>query len=51
MSRQCWRLGRIDDEWSRQQPVSRVYYSLMLEDGPVVTILRNSAMAEWYLQH
>ncbi len=42
---------RIDDEWWRERPVSRLYYSLLLEGGPVVTILRNLVMAEWYLQH
>jgi len=29
---------RIDDEWWRTRPVSRLYYSLLLEDGRTVTV-------------
>ena len=31
---------RIDDEWWRERPVSRMYYSLLLEDGRTVTVCR-----------
>jgi hypothetical protein len=39
---------RIDDEWWRQRPVSRVYNSLLLEDGRTVTVYRDLADDEWY---
>lgn len=41
---------RIDDEWWRQRPVSRVYYSLLPEDGRVVTVYRNLLMGSWFKQ-
>ncbi len=41
---------RIDDEWWRQRPVSRVYYSLLLEDGRTVTVYRDLARDLWRLQ-
>lgn len=41
---------RIDDEWWRQRPVSRVYYSLLLEDGRTVTVYRNEASGHWAKQ-
>ncbi len=41
---------RIDDEWWRQRPVSRVYYSLLLEDGRTVTVYRDMAGGKWWMQ-
>jgi hypothetical protein len=41
---------RIDDEWWRQRPVSRLYYRLALADGRTVTVYRDSANREWYRQ-
>ena len=41
---------RIDDEWWRERPVSRLYYSLPLEDGRVVTVYRDLGRRRWYLQ-
>ena len=32
---------RIDDEWWRERPVSRLYFSLVLEDGRVVTVYQD----------
>ena len=29
---------RIDDEWWRERPMSRVYYSVLLEGGRTVTV-------------
>jgi len=29
---------RIDDEWWRERPVSRLYFGLALEDGRTVTV-------------
>ena len=41
---------RIDDEWWREQPVSRLYYSLLLEDGRAVTVYRDLVSGQWYRQ-
>ena len=41
---------RIDDEWWRQRPVSRVYYRLALEDGRVVTVYRELRSGRWAQQ-
>jgi len=41
---------RIDDEWWRERPVSRVYYSLLLEDGRVITVYSDLATAGWWRQ-
>ena len=41
---------RIDDEWWRGRPVSRVYYSLLLEDGRVVTVYRDLVGGSWFRQ-
>ena len=41
---------RIDDEWWRE-PVSRLYFSLVLEDGAYVTVYRDLTQNRWYLQH
>ena len=42
---------RIDDEWWRQRPVSRLYYELALEDGQLVTVYRDLAHNSWCHQH
>ncbi len=41
---------RIDDEWWRKRPVSRMYFSLLLEDGRTVTVYRDLAAGRWYRQ-
>ena len=41
---------RIDDEWWRERLVSRVYYSLLLEDGRVVTVYRDLVRTAWFSQ-
>ncbi len=41
---------RIDDEWWRERPVSRVYYSLLLEDGRTVTVYRDFIRDGWLKQ-
>ena len=41
---------RIDDEWWRPRPVSRLYYRLALADGRVVTVYRDSAN-RWQCQN
>ena len=41
---------RIDDEWWREQPVSRMYHSLLLEDGRAVTVYRDLVNERWAMQ-
>ena len=41
---------RIDDEWWRQWPVSRMYFSLLLEDGRVVTVYQDLIGLRWARQ-
>jgi len=41
---------RIDDEWWRERPVSRMYYSLLLEDGRVVTVYQDLIGLRWARQ-
>ena len=40
---------RIDDEWWRE-PISRAYFSLMLEGGRHVTIYQDLVEGRWYTQ-
>ena len=42
---------RIDDEWWRQRPVSRLYYRLALEDERTVTVYRDLASGRWAKQN
>jgi hypothetical protein len=42
---------RIDDEWWRERPVSRVYFSVALEDGRVVTVYRDLLQESWWHQY
>jgi len=41
---------RIDDEWWRERPISRLYYRLALEDGRVVTVYRDLVNGRWAKQ-
>ena len=41
---------RTDDRWWTEQPVSRTYYELLLEDGRAVTVFRDEIGAGWYEQ-
>ena len=43
-------IWRIDDEWWREQTVSRIYYSLLLEDGWVVTVYHDLISGRWAKQ-
>ena len=43
----CW---RIDDEWWRERPVSRVYFQVLLGDGRVMTVYRELASRRWWKQ-
>jgi hypothetical protein len=40
---------QVDDEWWRE-PISRLYYALVLEGGRAVTLYRDLATGGWYLQ-
>jgi hypothetical protein len=42
--RDCW---RIDDEWWRERPVSRIYYELLMGDGMLLTIYHDLMMDFW----
>jgi len=41
---------RIDDEWWREMPVGRTYYSLLLEGERTVTVYRDLANGRWARQ-
>ena len=41
---------RIDDEWWRKQPVSRMYYRVVLEDGTMTGLFKDLVNGEWYQQ-
>ncbi len=41
---------RIDDEWWREQPVSRVYWRLFLENGCALDVYRDAVGGRWYKQ-
>ena len=41
---------RIDDEWWREKPVSRMYYGLLLEDRRAVTLYRDLVLGRWARQ-
>jgi len=41
---------RIDEEWWRKE-VSRMYFSLLLEDGRTLTIYRDLATGRWSQQN
>jgi len=42
---------RIDDEWWRERPVSRLYFEAALEDGRVVTLYHDLLQESWWHQH
>ena len=41
---------RIDDEWWREQPISRVYFQVLLQDGRAITLFRDLLHDGWYQQ-
>jgi hypothetical protein len=41
---------RIDQHWWRSDPVSRVYYRLTPEDGPVMTVYHDLEGDAWFRQ-
>jgi len=43
----CW---RIDDEWWRSEPVSRIYYAVILDSGRRMVLCKNLINKQWYQQ-
>ncbi len=43
----CWRL---DDEWWRPDPVSRIYYAIHLASGQKMVIYKDLTNGSWYRQ-
>ncbi len=41
---------RIDDEWWRKEPVSRLYYSVCLNSGQHLVIFHDLTSGSWYRQ-
>lgn len=41
---------RIDDEWWRKEPVSRLYYRVVLEDGTVTSLFKDLIGGQWRRQ-
>jgi hypothetical protein len=41
---------RIDDEWWRETPVSRMYYEVQLEGDRLITLYQDLPGGTWWLQ-
>ena len=41
---------RIDDEWWRKEPVSRLYYNVLLATGERLVLYKDLISGEWYKQ-
>ncbi len=41
---------RVDDEWWRKEPVSRMYYSVRLSSGQHLVIFHDLIKGNWYRQ-
>jgi hypothetical protein len=41
---------RIDDEWWRSEPVSRMYFVILLDSGRRITLCHNLIDNHWYSQ-
>jgi hypothetical protein len=41
---------RIDDEWWRKEPVSRLYYNVLLATGDRWVLYKDLVSGEWYKQ-
>lgn len=41
---------RIDDEWWRAEPLSRMYYAVILSSGRRVVIYKDITQRRWYRQ-
>ena len=43
-------IWRIDDEWWRERPISRLYYLLLLDPDTLLTIFHDLVTDTWYEQ-
>ena len=43
-------MWRIDDEWWRREPISRLYYSIRLDSGYRLVLFKNLFNNHWYQQ-
>ena len=43
----CW---RIDDEWWREQPISRLYFFLLLDPDTLITVYHDLVSDIWFEQ-
>jgi hypothetical protein len=41
---------RIDDEWWRAEPVSRIYYNILLASGQRLVLYKDLVTGGWYEQ-
>ncbi len=41
---------RIDDEWWREGPISRMYFECILENGRLITVFQDLVTGVWYRQ-
>jgi len=41
---------RLDDEWWRDTPVSRLYYNVLLASGQRLVLYKDLVTGEWYEQ-
>lgn len=41
---------RVDDEWWRAQPISRLYHQLLLDDGTLLTVYHDLLADAWHVQ-
>ena len=41
---------RVDDEWWRDEEISRMYFKVLLDDGREVTVFRDLITDRWYQQ-
>jgi hypothetical protein len=41
---------RIDDEWWRAEPVSRLYYNVLLASGQRLVLYKDLIKGDWYEQ-
>ena len=41
---------RIDDEWWRNEPISRMYYAVRLASGPKLVLFKDLLSGRWYRQ-
>jgi len=41
---------RIDDEWWREHPISRMYYAVVLDDGTLLTMYQDLLADAWFEQ-